>query len=70
MDPEFQEKVAECGRAIKATKDPGTRKALMQLQKMWCLIADECAVFSKRELADEINHLSRIHDGLMPPTIH
>jgi hypothetical protein len=70
MDTDFQVKVAECVRALNATKDPRARKALLQLRKMWRVIADECAVFSKRQLAEEIDHLSRIHAGLMPPTLH
>jgi hypothetical protein len=34
MDTDFQEKVAECVRALNATKDPRARKALLQLRKM------------------------------------
>ena len=70
MDPDFQEKIEACSRAIKATKDRRARKALQQLQVLWGLLARGCAVLGKRQLTDEIERLSKMHDNLMPPTIH
>jgi hypothetical protein len=70
MDTDFQEKVAECVRAIQVTKDPHARKALIQLRKLWRNVAAGSAVVGKRQLAEEIDHLSQIHARLMPPTVH
>ena len=59
------ERAAECARMIEATSNPANREMLTHLRSLWINLANESAILSDAELAEQITAVTRIHADLM-----
>src|SRR5437660_876598 len=59
------ERAAECARMIEATSNPATREMLTHLRSLWINLANESAILSDAELAEQSAAVTRIHADLM-----
>jgi hypothetical protein len=64
------ERAAECTRMIEATSSPTNRKMLTNLRSLWINLANENAILSDAELAEQIAAVTRIHADLMRSVAH
>jgi hypothetical protein len=64
MEIDPWERAAECERAARQEEDPYQRELLTSLRNLWIALANERALMTVAEVADEIASLSRIETDL------
>jgi len=65
--PDPWQRATECAEAIQKTFDPDRRLALAHLQGLWVTLSDEKNFMTQRELAEEIESISKLHVDFFGP---
>ena len=69
----LRERAAACRSASSNAERPEHRRLFDIVAELWSALADDCAIFSESQLAEEILEISAIHADVMAatrPTLH
>jgi hypothetical protein len=69
----LRERAAACRSASSNAERPEHRRLFDIVAELWSALADDCAIFSESQLAEEILEVSAIHEDVRAtakPTLH
>ena len=73
LQANLRERVAACRSASSHAERPEHRRLFDVVAALWTALAEDCAVFSESQLAEETLEVSAIHEDMMrttKPTLH